>query len=112
MSRGRRQDACREEGAASASPATAASPDDASDADPRSKTRSPAEASSGIVLKEEFDAQLAGEAPPWHVVHAYLSEGHHRDWVEAHAQRSRAFAEVLTALRNDHDERREQRRRR
>jgi hypothetical protein len=67
---------------------------------------------SGIVRKDDFDGELAGEAPPWHVVYAYLSEGAHRAWVEAHAQRSRAFAEVLAALRNDHEERSETRRRR
>jgi len=92
MSRRRREDAWRSE---APSPPASTGP-----------------AASGIVRKEDFDVELAGEAPPWHVVHAYLSGGEHRAWVEAYAQRSRAFAEVLTALRNDHEERREARRRR
>ena len=111
MSRGRRQDGCRSEVAASVSPTTATAHDGASAGDARPEPQ-PSEVSSGIVRKEDFDAQLAREAPPWHVVHAYLSEGQHREWVEAHARSSRAFAEVLAALRNDHEERREHRRRR
>ncbi|MFT3768867.1 MAG: hypothetical protein QM820_25775 [Minicystis sp.] len=43
--------------------------------------------------------------PPWSVVHAYLTSGAHRAWVEGHAARSPAFADVLEALRNDHEER-------
>ena len=60
---------------------------------------------SGIVRKEELDAELAGDAPPWSAVRAYLARGEHRAWVEAHATRSRAFAEVLAALRNDAEDR-------
>jgi hypothetical protein len=51
------------------------------------------------------------EAPPWTVVHAYLTRGEHAAWVEAHAARSRAFADVLAALRNDAEERQERARR-
>jgi hypothetical protein len=94
MSQRRREDACRSE-APAPSPPTPAAP-----------------AASGIVRRDEFDAELAGETPPWEVVYAYLSRGEHHAWVEAHAERSRAFAEVLAALRNDHEERREARRRR
>jgi hypothetical protein len=61
---------------------------------------------SGVVRRDELDAEASGEAPPWTVVHAYLTSGEHRAWIEAHAQRSRAFAEVLEALRNDHEARR------
>jgi hypothetical protein len=69
---------------------------------PRSASSAPA---SGVVRKEDFDAELAGLTPSWTAVNAYLSRGEHRVWVEAHAARSPAFAEVLAALRNDHEER-------
>ena len=69
------------------------------------KPGSPAPAS-GIVRRDELEAEASGDAPPWTVVHAYLTSGEHRAWVEAHAQRSRAFAEVVEALRNDHEARR------
>jgi hypothetical protein len=69
------------------------------------KPGSPAPAS-GIVRRDELDAESSGGAPPWRVVHAYLARGEHRAWVEAHAHRSRAFAEVVEALRNDHEARR------
>ena len=59
---------------------------------------------SGIVCKEELVPEPGG-APPWEVVLAYLSRGEHRAWVEGHAAESRAFAEVLAALRNDQEER-------
>ena len=63
-----------------------------------SATGAPAPAS-GVVRREDLDG-----APPWDVVRDYLEHGDHADWVEAHAQRSRAFADVLAALRNDRDE--------
>lgn len=50
-------------------------------------------------------AEQPDRAPPWPVVAEYLARGEHRYWVEGWAARSPAFAEVLTALRNDHDER-------
>ena len=50
--------------------------------------------------------------PPWSVVNAYLTEGEHGLWVEGWAARSPAFAEVLMALRNDHEERTHRPRRR
>jgi hypothetical protein len=62
---------------------------------------------SGIVRREDLEAELFGGAPPWAVVNAYLTRGEHCAWVEAHAARSRAFVDVLAALRNDQDERRE-----
>jgi hypothetical protein len=55
---------------------------------------------SGVVRREG-----AGDPPPWEVVSAYLARGEHRAWVEAHAEQSQAFAEVLAALRIDHEER-------
>jgi hypothetical protein len=39
------------------------------------------------------------------VVLAYLARGEHQERVEGHAATSRAFAEVLAALRNDQEER-------
>ncbi len=69
---------------------------------------------SGVVRKEDLDAELCssdtggdagGAAPPWPVVLSYLTSGDHRAWVEAHAARSRAFADVLAALDNDAEER-------
>ena len=68
----------------------------------------PTAPASGIVRRDDFDAEAAGGTPPWAVVHAYLTSGEHRAWVEAHAQRSRAFAEVVEALRNDHEARRQE----
>jgi hypothetical protein len=62
---------------------------------------------SGVVRKDELDAELAGDAPPWSATRAYLARGEHAAWIEAHAARSRAFAEVLAALQNDDDERAE-----
>lgn len=40
-------------------------------------------------------------APPWSVVRDYLESGEHGAWVDAHAARSAAFADVLRALRHD-----------
>lgn len=57
----------------------------------------------GLVFDDEGTAAQGG-APPWDVVNAYLTNGDHRLWVETHAARSPAFAEVLAALRNDRDE--------
>jgi hypothetical protein len=54
------------------------------------------------VLKE---GEVDDEVPAWPVVAAYLARGEHRARVEAYAARSRAFAEVLAALRSDHEER-------
>jgi hypothetical protein len=65
---------------------------------------------SGIVRKEDHEAEQEGGVPPWSVVNAYLCRGEHRAWVEGHAARSRAFADVIEALRNDRDERVEARR--
>jgi hypothetical protein len=62
--------------------------------------------SSGVVRREDLDDD-PDAPPPWTVVHAYLTRGEHSARVEAHAQRSRAFAEVLEALRNDHEARQE-----
>jgi hypothetical protein len=57
---------------------------------------------SGIWRKEP---EGEGDVPSSAVVSAYLARGEHRAWVEAYAARSRAFAEVLAALRSDHEER-------
>jgi hypothetical protein len=62
---------------------------------------------SGVVRKDELDPERTAGPPPWAVVRAYLSRGDHRAWVEAHAARSPAFAEVLAALRHDDEERRQ-----
>jgi len=59
---------------------------------------------SGVVRKEDADPEPGG-APPWAMLSAYLTRGEHGDRVEAHAARSRAFAEVLAALRHDQEER-------
>ncbi len=66
---------------------------------------SPASPVSGVVCKDELDAWEAADAPPWGVVRAYLDRGEQRAWVEGHAARSPAFAQVLAALRNDAEER-------
>ena len=55
---------------------------------------------SGVVRREDDGAG----APPWHVVRDYLDHGAHAETVEAYAARSRAFADVLAALRNDEEE--------
>jgi hypothetical protein len=44
--------------------------------------------------------------PSWVVVERYLLHGEHREWVEGYASESPSFADVLAALRNDHEERR------
>jgi hypothetical protein len=46
-----------------------------------------------------------GEAPPWSMVERYLATGEQREMMAEHARRSRAFADVLEALRNDEAER-------
>jgi hypothetical protein len=51
------------------------------------------------------DRWLAGEDPPWSIVERYLSSGEYREEIEEHKRRSRAFADVLEALRNDEEER-------
>jgi hypothetical protein len=61
---------------------------------------------SGVVQKG-LAAELESP-PPWDVVHAYLTAGEHGAWVESFAARSRAFADVLAALRNDQVEREEE----
>ncbi len=58
---------------------------------------------SGVIPRVPSSA----EVPPWTVVHAYLTHGEHAAWVEAHAAQSRAFADVLAALRHDIEERKE-----
>lgn len=58
---------------------------------------------SGVLIKDLAD--VPDRAPPWSIVEAYLSRGEHRYWVEGWAARSPAFADVLAALRNDHEER-------
>ncbi|APR80293.1 Hypothetical protein A7982_05640 [Minicystis rosea] len=55
-----------------------------------------------VGLTDQIDPD---RAPPWPIVHAYLTTGEHCLWVEGWAARSPAFAEVLAALRNDHEER-------
>lgn len=47
----------------------------------------------------------AGEHPPWSIVESYLTSGEHRELIEEHMRRSRAFADVIEALRNDEEER-------
>jgi hypothetical protein len=71
-------------------------------------SRGPFTPASGIVRREDLEDD-PDAPPPWAVVQAYLTRGEHRARVEAHAQRSRAFAEVLEALRNDQEERQEAR---
>jgi hypothetical protein len=51
------------------------------------------------------DSWHAGEDPPWSIVERYLASGEHREEIEEHERRSRAFADVLEALRNDEEER-------
>jgi hypothetical protein len=60
---------------------------------------------SGVVVAGAVDEAGRALAPPFSVVLAYLSRGEHREWVEAYALHSRAFADVLSAMRNDHEER-------
>lgn len=60
---------------------------------------------SGVIPKDLTEQSAPEGAPPWPVVHAYLDSGAHRLWVEGWAARSPAFADVLAALRNDHEER-------
>ena len=59
------------------------------------------------VLPKGVSAQL-DRPPPWEIVQAYLATGQHRGWIEGFARRSPAFAEVLAALRNDAEERAEE----
>jgi hypothetical protein len=47
----------------------------------------------------------AAEDPPWSIVERYLTSGEHREQIEEHMRRSRAFADVIEALRNDEEER-------
>jgi hypothetical protein len=58
---------------------------------------------SGVLPKGFIEDRV----PPWDVVHAYLTRGEHRVWVETFASTSPAFADALAALRNDHEERSE-----
>jgi len=67
----------------------------------------PAAALESGVLPKGF---IEDRVPPWDIVHAYLTRGEHRIWVEAFASTSPAFADALAALRNDHEERAEARR--
>jgi hypothetical protein len=69
--------------------------------DQRQEERDPAAFESGVVPRGLVFDEAPEETPPWDVVHAYLTRGEHRFWVEAHAARSVAFADVLAALRQD-----------
>lgn len=60
---------------------------------------------SGIIPREITDQMEPDRAPPWAVMETYLSTGEHHHWVEGWAARSPAFADVLTALRHDQDDR-------
>ncbi len=71
----------------------------------------PTALASGIVSRGMFDASGALLPPPWGVVRAFVLTGQHRDWVEAYAESSPAFADVLEALGHDHEERSDARRR-
>lgn len=51
------------------------------------------------------DPWRVGEDPPWSIVERYLATGEYRELIEEHARSSRAFADVLEALRNDEEER-------
>jgi hypothetical protein len=65
---------------------------------------------SGVLPQGSVGADGVAGVPPFSVVLAYLARGEHAAWVEAHAARSRAFSDVLAAMRNDHDERAAERR--
>jgi len=80
------------------------------DATPREATAH-AGLASGVVPKGMFDASGELCPPPWSVVRSFVLTGEHRDWIEAYIERSPAFADVLEALANDHEERTEARRR-
>ncbi len=60
---------------------------------------------SGVLPCGSVGDDGAAGPPPFSVVLAYLTRGDHAAWVEAYAARSRAFADVLAAMRNDHEER-------
>lgn len=51
------------------------------------------------------DRWRVGEDPPWSIVERYLTTGEYSELIEEHARTSRAFADVLEALRNDEAER-------
>ena len=51
------------------------------------------------------DPWRVGEDPPWSIVERYLTTGEYRELIEEHARSSRAFADVIEALRNDEEER-------
>jgi hypothetical protein len=51
------------------------------------------------------DPWRVGEDPPWSIVERYLTTGEYRELIEEHARTSRAFADVIEALRNDEEER-------
>ena len=53
----------------------------------------------------ETDPWREGEHPPWSLVDRYLTSGENRELIEEHARRSRPFADVLEAMRNDAEER-------
>ncbi len=73
--------------------------------------REPAALASGVVPRGMYDASGELCAPPWSVVRAFVLTGANHDWIAAYAERSPAFADVLEALANDHEERAEARRR-
>jgi hypothetical protein len=65
---------------------------------------------SGVLPKGMLDE--LDKPPPWEIVQAYLTRGEHREWVEGYAARAPAFRDVIEALRNDEDDRRDKQRRR
>jgi hypothetical protein len=50
------------------------------------------------------DPWRVGEDPPWSIVERYLTTGEYRELIEEHARNSRAFADVIEALRNDEED--------
>jgi len=50
------------------------------------------------------DPWRVGEDPPWSIVERYLATGEYRELIEEHARTSRAFADVIEALRNDEED--------
>ena len=59
----------------------------------------------GLAKIDELSRAIADFKKSGKKVYAYLESGEHRLWVEGWAARSPAFADVLAALRNDHEER-------
>jgi len=73
------------------------------------RARLPPHRESGVVARSvidkirrpDIDPWPEGEDSSWSIVERYLSDGSQRERVEAHAARSRAFRDVLRALRNE-----------